>query len=189
MKISTDIDIDVQNRNEALKHLPHFAASIITNTETRKHNTSVYFQNMPVNPITGFAAIDYKEADDLGYFKIDFLNLNLLKDITSQEHLVRLMDKEPNWSLLENRQFVNELFHIHDHFDVINKLKPKTVVQLAMALAIIRPAKRILIDKNWGEIEKDIWVKPSDGSYYFKKAHAISYALNIVVQMNLLEEL
>lgn len=188
MKISTDIDIDVQDRNEALKYLPHFDASIITNTETRKHNTSVYFQNMPINPLTGLAAIDYKKADELGYFKVDFLNLNLLKDITSQEHLVRLMDKEPNWLLLENRQFVNELFHIHDHFDVVNKLKPKTVEQLGMTLAIIRPAKRNLINKTWSEIEKDVWIKPTDGSYYFKKAHAISYALNIVVQMNLLEE-
>ena len=189
MKISTDIDIDVQNRSEALKYLPHLSASMITGTETKKHNTSVYFQNIPVNPVTGFAAIDYKEADDLGYFKIDFLNLNLLKDITSQEHLVRLMDKEPNWSLLGNRQFVNELFHIHDHFDVINKLRPKTVVQLAMALAIIRPAKKHLIDKNWDEIEKSVWVKPTDGSYYFKKSHSIAYSLNIVVQINLLEEL
>ena len=132
MKISTDIDIDVQNRDEALKHLPHFDASIITDTETRKHNTSVYFQNIPLNPMTGLAAIDYHEADDLGYFKIDLLNLNLLKDIESQEQLVRLMDKEPDWAWLRNRLFVKELFHIHDHFDVIDKLKPTSIEQLAM---------------------------------------------------------
>lgn len=186
MKISTDIDIDVQNRDEVLKHLPHLAASIITTSETKKHNSSVYFQNIPVNPLTGLASIDYKEADKLGYFKIDFLNLNLLKDITSEEHLVRLMDKEPDWKLLENKEFVKQLFHIHDYFDIINTLKPKTVEQLAMALAIIRPAKRYLVDKTWNEIEKDVWIKPTDGSYYFKKSHSISYALNIVVQMNLL---
>ena len=35
---------------------------------------------------------------------------------------------------------------------------------------------------------KEVWVKPSDGSYYFKKAHAVAYAHAIVVQMNLICE-
>jgi len=33
-----------------------------------------------------------------------------------------------------------------------------------------------------------VWKKPSDGSYYFKKAHAVAYAHAIVVQMNLICE-
>lgn len=184
MKIFTDIDIDVQDRNIVLKHLPHSVASIIT-SETRRHNTSVYFQNIPTNPMTGLAAIDYKEAEKLGYFKIDFLNLNLLKDIMSQEQLVQLME-EPDWSALENIFVVRELFQIHDYFDILKKLKPKSVEQLAMTLAIIRPAKRYLLDNTWDEIKKEVWLKPLDDSYYFKKAHAISYALNIVVQMNMI---
>ena len=178
-----DIDIDVCDRDEVLKHIPHFVAS----NKTKRHNTSVYFQNMPINPLTGLAAIDYKEAEKLGYFKIDFLNLNLLNNITSQEQLTKLMDKEPDWSMLENIFIVRELFQIGEHFAIVNKLKPKSVEQLAMALAIIRPAKRYLLDNTWDEIEKEVWVKPTDDSYYFKKAHAISYALNIVVQLNFLE--
>ena len=35
---------------------------------------------------------------------------------------------------------------------------------------------------------KEVWVKPSDGSYYFKKAHAVAYAHAIVVHMNLICE-
>ena len=33
-----------------------------------------------------------------------------------------------------------------------------------------------------------VWTKPTDGEYYFKKAHAVSYAVAVVVHMNLLCE-
>jgi len=32
---------------------------------------------------------------------------------------------------------------------------------------------------------QEVWVKPTDGSYFFKKSHAVAYAQAIVVQMNL----
>jgi hypothetical protein len=35
---------------------------------------------------------------------------------------------------------------------------------------------------------KEVWTKPSDGSYYFKKAHAVAYAHAVVVQINLICE-
>jgi len=35
---------------------------------------------------------------------------------------------------------------------------------------------------------EEVWQKPEDGSYYFKKAHAVAYALSVVVHMNLLCE-
>jgi hypothetical protein len=53
-------------------------------------------------------------------------------------------------------------------------------------LAIIRPAKRQLMYKDWIDITKDVWSKPTDGSYFFKKSHAVAYAQAIVVQMNLI---
>jgi hypothetical protein len=34
----------------------------------------------------------------------------------------------------------------------------------------------------------EIWEKPTNGEYYFKKAHAVAYAHVIVVQMNLICE-
>ena len=57
-----------------------------------------------------------------------------------------------------------------------------------MILAIIRPAKKHLMGKPFDEIEKTVWDKPSDGEYYFKKAHAIAFATAIVVQLNLICE-
>ena len=35
---------------------------------------------------------------------------------------------------------------------------------------------------------KQVWTKPKDGSYFFKKAHAVAYAHAIVVHMNLICE-
>ena len=62
----------------------------------------------------------------------------------------------------------------------------KSIEQLAAVLAIIRPAKRYLLDKTWTEIMEEVWIKPTDGSYFFKKSHAVAYAQAIVVQMNLI---
>jgi hypothetical protein len=63
-------------------------------------------------------------------------------------------------------------------------MKPKSIEQLAAVLAIIRPAKRHLIGKDWSVVKNEVWLKPEGDDYYFKKAHAISYATAIVVQMN-----
>jgi len=98
------------------------------------------------------------------------------------------MNKEPLWDLLEHDDFVTNVFHINSHADVLRTLKPKSIEQLAAVLAIIRPAKRHLVNESWDTIMKEVWTKPNDGSYYFKKAHAVSYAVACVVHMNLLVE-
>jgi DNA polymerase III alpha subunit len=67
-------------------------------------------------------------------------------------------------------------------------MKPKSVEQLAAVLAMIRPAKRNLIGKTWDEVMKEVWVKPENDEYYFKKSHATAYAVAVVVQMNLICE-
>jgi DNA polymerase III alpha subunit len=67
-------------------------------------------------------------------------------------------------------------------------MKPRTIDELAMFLGLIRPAKRHLIGKTWTEIGMEIWTKPVNGEYYFKKSHAVAYAMAIVVQMNLICE-
>ena len=184
--IKTDVDIDVQDRDKVLEKLKHIPASIIQNGEIKKHNTGVYFTDIPTHPFTNFANIDYKEAEDRGYFKLDFLNVGVYEKVKNEKHLQELIKQEPNWSLLDHKEIVEQLFHIHNHFDIVNKLKPKSVEQLAAVLAIIRPAKRNLLNRSWVEINSEVWVKPKDDTYYFKKSHAIGYALAICVQLNLL---
>lgn len=180
-----DIDIDFYDRDQLLNQIEHRVARLKTG---QKHKTGVYFTEIPHNPIDNLSTIDYVEAEERGYFKIDFLNVHLYKDVKSEEHLKVLIDQEPMWELLEHKEFVDQLFHLTGHHALCQKLKPKTVEQLAAVLSIIRPAKRYLQDKNWDEIFKEVWVPPTDGSYYFKHSHAISYALTVVLHMNLICE-
>jgi len=98
------------------------------------------------------------------------------------------MEKEPLWELLEHKDFVDLLFHLSGHTNICQILKPKNIEDLAAVLAIIRPAKRYLLNKDWETIRKEVWTRPNDNEYYFKKAHAISYAVAVVVHMNLLCE-
>lgn len=188
MEVVTDIDIDVADRDIALKELQHIPASRYDGSELRKHNVGVYFHNVPVDPITGLASIDYTKADERGYFKIDILNLNVYKNVKNEEHLDKLVNTEPLWEMLENEDIVNQLFQMNGHYNIVNTMKPKTIMQLAMVLAMIRPAKSHLIGKSWDEVEKEIWVEPDNEKYFWKKSHAISYAMVVVVQMNLLVE-
>ena len=97
------------------------------------------------------------------------------------------MIEEPYWDILKDPKIVEKLFHLNGHFDIVKKLEPKNIEQLAAVLAIIRPAKRNLMYKDWIDILKEVWIKPKDGSYFFKKSHAIAYAHAIVVQMNLMK--
>jgi len=94
-----------------------------------------------------------------------------------------LVKQEPVWELLEYEDIVEQLFHINNHFDVVKQLKPRSIEQLAAVLAVIRPAKRYLVNKDWDTINKEVWLKVED-AYSFKKSHAIAYALAIVVQLN-----
>jgi len=182
----TDIDIDTGNRDKLLELLKHIPASIKDKNGLKKHNTGVYCTDIPVNPILGVSNIEYKEAEERGYFKLDILNVSIYNDVKDEKHLIKLLSQEPLWELLTHKEFRSQLFHVGEHSSILKKMKPTSIEQLAMVLAIIRPAKRHLLKQNWNEIESNVWKKPTDGSYYFKKAHAIAYAHAIIVQMNLI---
>ena len=181
-----DVDIDFFDRDGVLKLFKHTPASIINDKTHEKHKTGVYFHAVPEHPVTGHSTLDYKKAEDRGYFKIDCLNVNLYKNVKSEQELVELMIQEPNWDMLKDQTIVDKLFHLNGHFSIVSKLQPKTIEQLAAVLAIIRPAKRYLINAPWDDILKEVWIRPADGSYFFKKSHAVAYAQAIVVQMNLI---
>ena len=183
-----DIDIDFLDRDKALAVLKHITASRIDDGKLVKHNTGVYFHEAPISAIEGICAIPYDQAEDRGYFKIDFLNVGIYKGIRNEEHLIQLMETEPLWDLLQQDDFVNLLFHVNGHGSILRQVNPVSIEQLAAVLAMIRPAKRYLIGKDWTTIMAEIWTKPVNEEYYFKKSHAIAYATAIVVQMNLICE-
>lgn len=182
-----DIDIDFYDREQALKLIKHVPASRVENDTFKKHNTGIYCTSIPYDPVTKLASIDYEEAEQRGYFKLDFLNVSIYKDVKNEDELLRLLNVEPLWDLLEQKEFCDLIFHVNGYHSLIAALKPRSIEQLAMFLAILRPGKKHLVDsvsKNgWDSIRDEIWIKTAD-TYSFKKSHAIAYAHAIVIQMN-----
>jgi len=180
-----DIDIDFADRDIILSQLKHRVAKLNTG---KKHNTGVYATEIPHNPIDNLSTIEHKTAEDRGYFKLDFLNVSIYKDVKDEAHLQELMERKPIWQLLEHKDFSDQVFHLSGHDELLQQLKPTSVQQLAATLAIIRPAKRHLAKESWETIMNEVWTKPTNGDYFFKKAHAYAYATSVIVHMNLLCE-
>jgi hypothetical protein len=183
-----DIDIDFVDRDSALDLFKHIKASRTDDGKLVKHNTGVYLHKVPVNAIEDLCAVPYEEAEDRGYFKVDFLNVGIYKGVRDEAHLIQLMETEPLWDLLLDDEFIQNLFHVNGHGSILRQSKPKSIEQLAAVLAMIRPAKRYLIGKDWTTIMTEVWTKPENDDYFFKKSHATAYAAAIVVQMNLICE-
>jgi hypothetical protein len=187
-KLQGDVDIDFADRDIILSALPHIPASRKDKGQVKKHSTGVYFQQMPVDPATGLATIDYETAENRGYFKLDFLNVSAYQGIKNEEHIKQLMSVEPLWDLLYEKEVCDQLLHINGYDNLLSVLKPTSIEELATVLALIRPGKKHLLkqcaEQGFSSIADEIWKKPEDDEYYFKKAHAISYAHLIVMQLN-----
>lgn len=184
-----DVDIDFADRETLLAVLPATPARMTgVEGDPQKHKTGVYFHPVPVDPYTGWCGLDFREAEEQGYFKVDLLNVGLYQQIQDKAHLDRLIAQEPLWDLLEQEEFSSLLFHVGNHSDILKKMRPRSIEELAAVLAMIRPAKRYLIGQPWSRVMAEVWQRPEDDEYYFKKAHAIAYSIAIVAQMNLICE-
>ena len=113
-----DIDIDFADRDDVLAKLKHRVAKLDTG---KKHNTGVYVTEVPHNPINKLSTIDYKTAEDRGYFKLDFLNVSIYDKVKDEQHLKELMNKEPLWDLLEHQDFSDKVFHVSGHHTVLKQ--------------------------------------------------------------------
>lgn len=189
-KVFTDVDIDVFGRDKILEGMECIFGRIDRpGNKFEKHNTGVYFQNIPRDPVTNTSTLDHRIAKDYGYFKIDFLNVNMYEGVRNEAHLLELLEKEPPWDFFEYEEITDKLFHLKGYSHLLKKFKPKSVEDLAMILAMIRPAKAYLQKETWETVRNEIWVKEFDRSeYHFKRSHSLSYALAIVVNLNLFIE-
>lgn len=188
IKFASDIDIDFASREQVINLLNVTPASILRDDKLVRHNTGVYATDIPVDPFTGQASLDYDTAEDRGYVKLDFLNVNLYKQVRDESHLVELM-QEPDWAKLYDPTVCAKLMHVNSHYDLLLQMPEPvdTIPRLAMFLAIIRPAKRHLAGRTWKEVADSVWDRPTDDTYYFKKSHSLAYANLVVVNMNLLD--
>lgn len=191
MKFKSDIDIDFGDRSQALALLSHTPASILRDDNWVAHNTGVYVTDVPVDPFSGRASLDYEAAEERGYMKLDFLNVSLYTQIKSEAHLQELIAQEPDWASLYDPEFCGKLIHIGNHYKTLINMPEavNSIPRMAMLLSVIRPAKRHLIGRPWAEVARTVWDRPAEEEYYFKKSHAVAYAHLVCVNMNLLTNL
>ena len=188
MKFQSDIDIDFADRRKVMTVIDHVPASQQRDGQLIAHNTGVYVTDMPVDPATGLAAIEYVSAEDRGYIKLDLLNVNLYQQVQDEQHLTELMQIDPDWDRFNTDQaFFEQLIHVNNHWRLLKQMPEPvdSIPRLAMFLAVIRPAKRNLAGRSWREVAGSVWEKDVD-VYQFKKSHAVAYAHLVVVNMNLL---
>lgn len=183
-----DIDIDVKSDFDLNGLFPTAVrGSMVNGDKISPHNCGVYFQNIPVDHITGLAAIPYKEAENIGYLKIDFIHLTLLNEFSSKQEMDELLEMEPDWDMLLDRNIVETLFQVSKHYFLLKKIKPRSVQELSDVLALIRPAKSHLVNEYLEDrktTREKLYIKEHDDKFLFKKSHAVAYALTIVLQLN-----
>ena len=188
-----DVDLSEDSRNNILKTLKHIPASKINEKGIFPHNVGVYFCDIPVDKISGLASIDYKSAEeDYGFFKIDLLHNTVYDNFNSRNDVENYLNKDTDWKLLRKQNIIEQLPHINNYFTLLSQLPLiNSVEELAMFIALIRPAKKYLIEtvklNGWNSIKDKIWEKETDG-YQFKKSHAIAYALSIKLLLNKIGE-
>tara|TARA_R100000664_G_C2759726_1_gene149774 strand:+ start:5196 stop:5810 length:615 start_codon:yes stop_codon:yes gene_type:complete len=182
-----DVDIDTSSKT---KREDYGVRAMIYNDKVEKvlpHPSGVYIEKVPVDPETGLCSFDYEYGNTEGFMKVDILSNSSYDNFKSKEELLYCLEIEPDWKLLLDKEFATTLPHIGKYHELLVQLRPSSIEELADFLALIRPAKiKHLGDykKNKNKVRRKLYLRPTDGSAYFKRSHAISYAMMIVAIMN-----
>lgn len=188
MVMSADIDIDFADREHILKLIEHTSAMQITNGQSRKHNSGVYCTSIPYNPVLDCAAIDYEEAERLGYFKIDFLNMSVYQLVRDPGHYSEMLERPVPWARLwQDPAWAQQLVHVGNYTDLLSSMRPDSIPRMAAFISIIRPGKAHLQNRPWAEVFASVWDGDSSQGFVFKKSHAVGYAHLVALHMNLLD--
>jgi hypothetical protein len=187
--MSADIDIDLANRDLLLAHIKVTPARQTTNNQVRRHNSGVYPTGIPWDPVNACAAIDYETAEQLGYFKIDLLNMSVYQLIKNPEHYEAMLGQEPPWQRLwTDPVWAGQLVHIGNYTDLLASMKPDSIPRMAAFISIIRPGKAHLQNQPWDQVFDSVWDGDDSRGFVFKKSHAVSYAALVALHMNLLNQ-
>jgi hypothetical protein len=98
--MSADIDIDFADRDSILRLIKHVPARQNNDGRSRRHNSGVYVTDIPYDPVLDCAAIDYEQAEQRGYFKLDFLNMSVYQLVRDPDHYQQMLDQTPPWHRL-----------------------------------------------------------------------------------------
>lgn len=184
--MSADIDIDLADREEILRLIPHVPAAIRQDGQVRRHNSGVYGTDIPRDPIEGCAALDYREAEARGYFKLDFLNQSVYRLIRDPEHFETVLSQQPPWPRLwQDAAWASQLVHVGGYTALLADMRPDTIPRMAAFISVIRPGKAHLQRRSWHEVFESVWDGDASRGFVFKKSHAISYAQLVALHMTL----
>jgi hypothetical protein len=187
--MSADIDIDLADREQVLQLIQATSARQVNQDQVRRHNSGVYITDIPYDPVNQCAAIDYETAEQLGYFKIDLLNMSVYQLIKSPEHYEQLLAQEPPWSRLwSDSAWASQLVHIGNYTELLKTMRPDSIPRMAAFISIIRPGKAHLQNSDWSRVFESVWDGDDSRGFIFKKSHAISYAALVALHMNLLNQ-
>jgi hypothetical protein len=187
--MSADIDLDLADRDQLLKLIRATPARQMHQGQVRRHNSGVYVTDIPYDPVNECASIDYETAEQLGYFKIDLLNMSVYQLVKSPEHYEQLLGQEPNWSRLwADPEWAKKLVHVGGHINLLQSMKPDSIPRMAAFISIIRPGKAHLQNRPWAEVFETVWDGDASKGFVFKHAHAIGYAALVALHMNILNQ-
>ena len=187
--MSADIDIDLADRDQLLKLIQATPARQLHQDQVRRHNSGVYVTDIPYDPVNMCAAIDYEQAEELGYFKIDLLNMSVYQLIKSPEHYEQMLSTEPLWQRLwTDTEWANQLVHVGNYTELLQSMRPDSIPRMAAFISIIRPGKAHLQNRPWAEVFDTVWDGDSSRGFVFKKAHALGYSKLVALHMNLLSQ-
>ena len=184
--MSADIDLDFANREDALSLIQHIPAR---QSNGRRHNSGIYVTDIPADPVNQCAAIDYEEAEQRGYFKLDFLNMSVYQLVKDPAHYEAMLTAIPPWERLwTDHAWTSQLVHVGQYTNLLEIMRPDNIQRLAAFISIIRPGKAHLQTRPWAEVFASVWDGDTSRGYTFKKAHSISYAMLVSLHMNLLNQ-
>ena len=185
--MSADIDIDLADRDQLLDLIHSISARQTHQGQVRRHNSGVYVTDIPYDPVNACAAIDYEQAEQLGYFKIDLLNMTVYKLIRNQAHYDQMLALEPPWSrLCTDSDWAGQLVHVGNYTELLKIMRPDSIPRMAAFISIIRPGKAHLQGRPWNQVFASVWDGDASQGFVFKQSHAVSYAALVALHMNLL---
>lgn len=188
--MSADIDIDLANRDQLLALIQTTAARQSTQGQIRRHNSGVYVTDIPRDPVNACAAIDYETAADLGYFKIDLLNMTVYQLVQDPAHYDTMLELEPPWSRLwTDPTWAQQLVHVGNYVQLLADMRPDSIPRMAAFISIIRPGKAHLQNQPWETVFASVWDGDASHGFVFKQSHAIGYATLVALHMNLLNSI
>ena len=187
--MSADIDIDLANRDQLLNLIHATPARQLHQGQVRRHNSGVYVTDIPYDPVNACSAIDYEQAEQLGYFKIDLLNMSVYQLIKSPTHYEELVAQDPPWERLwTDPNWAKQLVHIGNYTELLKSMRPDSIPRMAAFISIIRPGKAHLQNRPWAEVFETVWDGDDSKGFVFKKSHSVSYAALVALHMNLLSQ-